>query len=245
MVEEHLHLEYQSSINVKGNYENAFWCGQTVYSGNTSGDSIFTSMETPFTAGYTVTHGLLGFTTFELKYDGESGSLIEATSDIFGFCLEHYIGTTSHIGLTDPLHKKRFWLADFGFIRDGLGELYEWHNMLHPHKTRISHPNYGGYQKDDYLNIYTGDEDYQGIHINAGIGNRAFAVMVDISAYSYTDKRVFLFQFMRLWYSTLIKLIGEECKILNFRLFANKMTEEQVPELHDACVTGWKTVNVL
>ncbi|MET9588012.1 M4 family metallopeptidase [Streptomyces sp. NPDC006539] len=86
-----------SRTHFGNDYVNAFWddgCFCMTY-GDGSGDSHpLTSLDV---AGHEMSHGVTAATA-GLEYNGESGGLNEATSDIFGTSVEFYAGNASDVG---------------------------------------------------------------------------------------------------------------------------------------------------
>jgi Zn-dependent metalloprotease len=99
-------------VHYGSNYNNAFWddsCFCMTY-----GDGDGTQMG-PLVAldvaGHEMSHGVTS-TTAGLAYDGESGGLNEATSDIFGTLVEFYANNASDPG---------DWLIGENIVRSGFG----------------------------------------------------------------------------------------------------------------------------
>src|SRR5262249_56130443 len=71
-----------SNVHVGRNYDNAYWDGSMMNYGDGDG-STFSPLTAIDVAGHEITHGLTERTA-GLIYDGESGGLNEAMSDILG-----------------------------------------------------------------------------------------------------------------------------------------------------------------
>ncbi|KAB7851257.1 M4 family metallopeptidase [Streptomyces mobaraensis] len=78
-----------SFVHYGNGYNNAFWsdeCFCMVYGDGKGNKAPLTSLDV---AGHEMTHGVTSATA-RLRYEGESGGLNEATSDIFGTAVEFY-----------------------------------------------------------------------------------------------------------------------------------------------------------
>ncbi|GAA0388011.1 M4 family metallopeptidase [Streptomyces luteireticuli] len=78
-----------SFVHFGKNYNNAFWSDEAfamVYGDGKGDKKPLTSLDV---AGHEMTHGVTSATA-RLRYEGESGGLNEATSDIFGTAVEFY-----------------------------------------------------------------------------------------------------------------------------------------------------------
>ncbi|MCA9686273.1 MAG: M4 family metallopeptidase, partial [Myxococcales bacterium] len=97
--------------------------------------------------------------TAGLIYQGESGALNEATSDIFAAAVESFKGST----VSDVWHiGEDCWIASPGFLR----------NMADPVSSNAG-------DKDYYPTRYTGNQDNGGVHWNSGIANLFFYLLSD------------------------------------------------------------------
>jgi len=77
----------RSRVHYGNAYENAFWDGTQLTYGDGAGNARpLTELDI---AGHEMTHGVTE-NTAGLVYEGESGGLNEATSDIFGTAVEWY-----------------------------------------------------------------------------------------------------------------------------------------------------------
>ncbi|MFT4929297.1 MAG: Zn-dependent metalloprotease [Phenylobacterium sp.] len=137
--------------------QNAYWTGSQMIYGQAGG-----SVDNDFTSdfdviGHEFTHGVTS-NTANLVYRDESGALNEAWSDIFGVTAESFRnGTTSST-----------WL-----LGDGL------YNTPGKAFRYMSNPTQDGQSKDYYPERYTGTQDNGGVHLNSGIGNLAYVLLVD------------------------------------------------------------------
>lgn len=138
------------------NLENAFWNGSYIVFGNgIEGKSH--ALVSPAIVGHELTHGLIQSSN-HLEYNGESGALNEAYSDIFGVMFEFY--------LKEKRKEIGFELGSELFV-DG-------HSM-----RSFRDPKKCG-QPSNLREKYTGVEDNNGVHINSGIINHLFYKMQEI-----------------------------------------------------------------
>lgn len=133
-------------------YDNAFWDGTGMSYGD--GGQYFK----PLSAGLDVvahefTHGVTEKTS-NLRYQGQSGALNEAVSDIFGVFIEHAVkpSDTKNWTMGEDIAKKAGLLRDF--------------------KNPAA-----GQQPANMKNFVNTQQDEGGVHINSGIINNAAVLM--------------------------------------------------------------------
>jgi Zn-dependent metalloprotease len=148
-----------SVINITGQngegFDNAFWNGQAIFYGN---GNIFE----PFPGSLDLSAHEFGHavdeTTANLEYQNQSGAINESYSDIIGCMVE-----------------RRNWKIGEDIVPAG--------NPYFPTGAArdMSNPHNGGssfsdmcYQPASMSEIYTGQEDNGGVHVNSGIGNFAY-----------------------------------------------------------------------
>jgi Zn-dependent metalloprotease len=130
--------------------DNAFWNGAAIFYGN--GNTAFKPLAGALdVAAHEIGHGITG-NTAALEYQGESGAMNEAYSDIFGAMVDRanwYIGESV---------TKTSYIAT-GRLRD----------MSAPHNDGAN-----GWQPSHTSEMYKGTDDNGGVHINSGIVNFAY-----------------------------------------------------------------------
>lgn len=151
-----------SRVHFGTSYNNAFWFNNRMSYGD--GDGVnFSPLVTLDIAGHEMTHGVTQYTA-NLTYSGESGALNESMSDVFGAMVESYARGGVVNGDTWKIGEQAYTPGTAG---DAL------RYMDNPHAAGN-----GGYTSDDdpdhYAERYTGTADNGGVHINSGIGNKAF-----------------------------------------------------------------------
>jgi Zn-dependent metalloprotease len=142
------------------NNNNAFWDGSRMTYGD--GDGVnFTPLVSLDVVGHELTHGVTEFSA-NLIYQGESGALNEAYSDIFGNMVEFDVEGTPSIGTGS-------WRIGEDFSVSGLG----FRNMENPNEFN---------DPDTYMGTFWastggGDPDYGGVHTNSGVLNFWFYLL--------------------------------------------------------------------
>jgi thermolysin len=159
---------------------NAFWCGTcgpagqgVMFFGNGIPPGFFlvsTGQNVTYLAGsidivaHELTHGVTDSTS-RLIYEGESGALNEAFSDIIGASVEFfYQPAGSGLGQADYLIGEDSFRALRGGSQSGI------RSMADPQA-------YG--DPDHYSRRFTGSEDSGGVHINSAIANHAFYLAIE------------------------------------------------------------------
>jgi thermolysin len=151
-----------SRVHFGSNYNNAFWYNNQMTYGDGNGTS-FSPLVTLDIAGHEMTHGVTQYSA-NLTYSGESGALNESMSDVFGAMVELYAdgGVVS---------ANTWKIGEDAYTPSTAGDALRY--MDNPHLAGN-----GGYTSDDdpdhYAERYTGTADSGGVHINSGIGNKAF-----------------------------------------------------------------------
>ena len=134
--------------------DNAYWSGNTMFYG--AGNTKFTNMAGSLDiCGHEMTHGVIQQTA-NLTYKDQSGAINESMADIFGSNMDGN------------------WLLGEDVIKEGgpitTGAL---RNMIDPNQGGNSLAD-RGWQPKHVNEIYLGDRDNGGVHINSGISNHAY-----------------------------------------------------------------------
>jgi len=155
--------QVRSTVHYGSNYNNAFWNGAQLVFGD--GDGVtFSSLTSIDVCGHEFAHAVTQYTA-GLIYQGESGALNEAFSDVFGTNVEFYATPA-----------KANWLIGEECYTPGTGG-----DAL----RYMNNPNLGG-QPDTYDGTHwfsqTGcvpsqSNDYCGVHTNSGVLNYAYYLM--------------------------------------------------------------------
>jgi len=145
-----------SSAHVKRSYNNAYWNGTQMAYGDGDGVAFVEFSGDLDVVGHELSHGVTEATS-NLIYQNESGALNEAFSDIMGTAIEFYYGSGNwtigeDIGV------------DSGPYANGI--------------RNMADPNEDG-DPSHYADRYTGTSDNGGVHINSGIANHWFYLLVN------------------------------------------------------------------
>lgn len=156
--------------NVPGGIANAFWHPptRTVFYGD--GDGTYGSFAAALdVVAHELTHGVTQF-SWGGGGNRETGALNESFSDIIGTAVEFFFESPG-----DGRQRADYWLGeDAGLSFDPL--LYAARSMADPSLFCRSGI---GCHPDHYSRIYRGSLDGGGIHVNAGIPNHAFYLLVE------------------------------------------------------------------
>lgn len=140
--------------------DNAYWNGQAMYYGN--GDVAFKPLAGAIdVAGHEMTHGVVEKTA-NLEYKSQSGAMNESMADIFGSMIE---GLNWKIG--EDVVRTAYFTT--GALRD----------MSNPHNGG-NNSNDNGWQPAAMQEYVSGSSDNGGVHINSGIPNHAYYLLLQV-----------------------------------------------------------------
>jgi bacillolysin len=148
---------------------NAFWNGSELHFGDGNAQSAGGPDLPPTdldTVAHELTHGVTDYTS-KLVYGGESGALNESASDVFACIVEHEL---------HPNAQRNLW-----FSEDSLVAGTPFRNMRHTQDSQSPQPDHVDAQqyKGVAAAAWGPANDRGGVHINSGIPNNAFALMVE------------------------------------------------------------------
>lgn len=236
-------MDIISSVHVGRKYQNAFWNGQQMAYGD--GDEIIGPFVTHLdVVGHEMTHGVIGN---RLNYERESGALNESIADVFGFLVKNK---------SEPVpYAETDWTMANGILRwkdpddpDGKVQSFPLRRFDKP-GTAFDIP---GVAKDTqlsrYSELYEGNEDNGGVHINSGIPNHAFYLF---SENLHTKGIVTPFETIeKIWFATTINLTLKDANS-NMKEFAtktiswaNKLNNNDTI-IEGALRSAWKETEVL
>jgi Zn-dependent metalloprotease len=225
-----------SLVHYGSGYNNAFWNGIRMVYGD--GDGVAFSPLVPLDiVGHEMTHGVTQFTA-GLIFDGESGALSESWSDVFGAMTERYVRGEN----TDT------WLiGEQAFTPGSPGDAIRY--LQDPHLAADR----GTYTPDDdpdhYSERYTGLGDNGGVHINAGIANKAFYLLAQGGSHHLGGSMTGIGadQAARIWFTALTSYMTSRTDFLG----ARNATELAAAALHgsgsaqaQAVAAAWCLVGV-
>lgn len=148
-----------SSVHANHNWNNAAWYKNQMFYGDGDGNQFGDLTQSLDIVGHELTHGVVQFTA-NLTYLNESGALNEAMADIFGVAADAW-----HRGSSQP----SWLLAQEAYTPNIDGDAMRYMN----------NPTLDNQSRDYYPERYTGTGDRGGVHLNSGIGNLAFVLLVD------------------------------------------------------------------
>ncbi|GCF06510.1 M4 family metallopeptidase [Dictyobacter arantiisoli] len=191
-----------ASVHYGTQYNNAFWDGERMIFGD--GDNqLFNRFTCAIDViGHELTHGVTEDES-HLAYVGQSGSLNESISDVFGSLVKQY----SH----QQTAEQADWLIGHGLFTDKIqGEALR---SLKAPGTAYDDPLLGRDPQPAHMDHYMHTvEDNGGVHINSGIPNHVFyLVATRIGGFAWEKAG-------RIWYETL-RDPGLR-PTANFRMFA-------------------------
>ncbi len=150
-----------------GGTNNASWCPSSIcttpilrYGGGDG--NRFSALVSLDVVGHEMTHGVTQYAVENgvgLDYEGESGALNESMSDVFGAMIELYPATVAN--------SDTWKLGEDAYTPAISGDALRY----------LDNPHLGG-QPDHYTERYTGTSDNGGVHINSGIPNKVFYLLV-------------------------------------------------------------------
>jgi len=143
-----------STVHYSSNYNNAFWDGAQMVYGDGDGIQFSDFAADLSVVCHELTHAVTSYTA-DLRYQGESGALNEAMSDIFGAASNVFKN-----GLNE-----NSWLIGHDCYLKGEALRY----MNNPILDKASY--------DWYPTRYKGSSDNGGVHWNSGIANLAFVLI--------------------------------------------------------------------
>lgn len=150
-----------SWVHYSVNYNNAFWNGSRLTFGDGDGSVFSPLSESRDVVAHELGHGTVQETA-GLIYQNESGALNEAYADIFAAATDIYMrGGTVGNGT---------WLVGEEVYTPGTnGDALRY----------MDNPTQDGISYDYWPERYTGGADSGGVHLNSGIANLAFVLMVE------------------------------------------------------------------
>lgn len=133
--------------------ENAFWNGKTAFYGN-GGASFYPLAGALDVIAHELGHGVIS-NTANLEYQGQSGAINESYADIFGAMVD-----------------RDDWQIGEDVVKTSTFPSGTMRNMSDPHNSGSSNDFY--WQPKHTSEMYLGEQDYGGVHINSGITNYAY-----------------------------------------------------------------------
>ncbi|MDJ0842474.1 MAG: M4 family metallopeptidase, partial [Acidobacteriota bacterium] len=149
-----------STVHYQSNLNNAYWTGSQMLYGDGDGVTFTCLAQSRDVVAHELTHAVTERTA-NLIYQNESGALNEAMSDILGVATDAWAAG----GVSSAT-----WLLGEDVYTPGTnGDALRYMN----------NPTQDGQSYDYYPERYTGSADYGGVHLNSGIANLAFYLLVE------------------------------------------------------------------
>ncbi|OAL43172.1 extracellular metalloprotease precursor [Pyrenochaeta sp. DS3sAY3a] len=228
-----LNVHYKPRDTPAG-YNNAYWDGvknQMVFGDgdHISFDYLTDSLDV---IAHELSHGFVQYSS-PLEYESQSGALNESCADVFGSMVEQWHMRQTAEDADWILGQTIFPVA---FTGSAL-------RSLKAGKAYTDDPVFGTDPQPKHMDqLYTGSEDYGGVHINSGIPSHAFYLAAKSLGGNSWEKAG------KVWYKTMIS--GKIPLRCDFKTFANVTVETAGKEFPDASVgdairDAWVKVGVL
>lgn len=157
----------RSNVHAGTDLNGAYWLDGQVFYGD--GDGTTAGPMTSLDFGlHEIMHGLTEHTA-RLKYRGESGALNEASSDIMQAVARWWHSKRQGNETVD------WWLGRESWTPGRNDDAARY--MDHPGRDR-ERAQYGMFERDNYAELYRMQHDRGGVHMNAGIANNWFYLLV-------------------------------------------------------------------
>ncbi|MFN3200308.1 MAG: M4 family metallopeptidase [Bradymonadia bacterium] len=161
--------EVHAVVHFGQSYNNAFWNGEEVVFGDGDGVEFSNLAHSLDVMCHELGHGLVQFTA-GLVYQDESGALNESAADVFGALCDMELVTQNRADLT---------LTEEDWFRIwAIGETVTTPATPGDALRYMFDPTADGISTDHYAMRFTGPEDNGGVHLNSGIPNLAFYLMI-------------------------------------------------------------------
>jgi len=157
-------MQIISVVHFGQNYCNAFWNGAYMTYGDGNGTTCKSLSGGLDVDGHELTHGVTDYTS-DLIYEDASGALNEGFSDMMANSIEFYAEDNGLDPAAEP-----DWLIGEDVINTPGDPTPGFRNMADPAQDG---------QPDHMVDLYTGEADNGGVHINSGIPNHAYYLTVE------------------------------------------------------------------
>ena len=225
-------MRLDSTVHYRRNYDNAFWNGSQMVYGDGDGEIFNRFTISIDVIGHELTHGVTQFTA-NLEYQDQPGALNESMSDVFGSLVKQYS--------LKQTAEQADWLIGEGLFTANVNGV-ALRSMKEP-GTAYDDPQLGKDPQPAHMdNLYTGDQDNGGVHINSGIPNRAFYLAAtEIGGYAWEKAG-------KIWYTALTTRLqsnSDFAAAANITIeIAEQLYGKDSPE-QNAVRNGWQTVGVI
>jgi Zn-dependent metalloprotease len=217
-----------SSVHVGKNLNNAFWTGEQMAYGDGDGKLFTRFTRSIDVVGHELSHGVITYTA-DLIYEKQSGALNEHFADVFGMLTRQWHTKTDAVS------------ADWLVGKDIMGPAASARSLrtFKAEKAFENDPYFGTDPQPKHLrDLFKGNSDNGGVHINSGIPNHAFylfATALKGNAWEAAGS---------VWYGTLLQL-ASDAKFVDMVQASDKTVVEKYgngSNEHKALTAAWKTV---
>lgn len=224
-------LRLDASVHYSTKYDNAFWNGSQMVYGDGDGELFQSFTKCIDVIAHELTHGVTQHQA-ALQYLGESGALNESFSDVFGSLVKQRVKNQT-------VDQADWIIGDSIFTKKvkGVGV-----RSLKAPGTAYDDPVLGKDPQPTHVkDMYTGDKDHKGVHINSGIPNHAFylsAMEIGGLAWEKTGK---------IWYVTLCDRLDSKANFQQAAQATIKVAGELYGEAskeQKAVQNAWQKVGV-
>ena len=200
------------NLNFGKNYPNAFWNGKELTLGTGDGKVFSNFVESIDVMAHEVAHGVVQHTA-SLVYQGESGALNEHFADVFGTVIQR---------LAEPETRNNWLIGDeICLVKGEALRSMSWPGCAYDNAVMGRDP-----QPAHMRNLYEGEGDNGGVHINSGIPNRVFYLVAE---------EVGVVPAAKMWYEVLLRLEGTS----NFRDFGRELSFQAANRVGWAQLVRW------
>lgn len=223
-------MQLISSVHYGDKINNAFFNGEQMLYGDGDGQIFVSFTKAVDVVAHELTHGVVQYTS-NLEYHGQSGALNESFADVMSACVKQWFKKQTAT--------QADWLLGDAIM--GPGVTAKSLRTFKATKAYENDPILGDDPQPKHMrNIYSGEEDEGGVHINSGIPNHAFyLVATALGGHSWEKAG-------RIWYQTLRKLDRtsdfKEAADTTYQVAVTDYDES--PEVVEAVRKAWDTVGI-
>ena len=190
-------MDLIGNVHYDKNFDNAFFDGKQMVFGDGDGKVFISFTKSLDVVAHEMGHGVVQYHA-NFDYVGQSGALNEHYADVFGTMVTQWVENQVAGKEVDWLRiaEKADWLIGDEIMGPDLyGEALRC--MIEPGTAYDNDLLGKDPQPDHYKDLYTGNKDNGGVHINSGIMNKAF----HLTAIKIGTDQAFL-----IWYNALKSL---------------------------------------
>ncbi len=210
---------------------NALWNGRQMAYGDGDGRIFRRFTRALDVVGHELTHGVQAFTS-NLRYQDQSGALNEHFSDVFGVLIRHWKNCRTAADASWLIGAEILVPAEEPAVRRAIRD------MENP-GTAYDDPDMGQDPQPDHMrDLYRGNRDRGGVHINSGIPNRAF-VLTAKALEGYAWERA-----GQIWYKTMLTLTRDSQFVDCARRTVQVAITDYGSETAEVVRAGWDAVGI-